>query len=137
MQSTMKNTKLNLFLGSYNDLSKNFWEQHLITLDNINFLPFKPDEATIEQLESEPDLIIIDSYFTSENHLADPEGKAVYRYIKERFPNTRTYFLSPSYFLRSEDLNKNLDSPTVFSNLSSEVLQRINEDISKMYPSAA
>ena len=113
-----------VLLLAFNHQNISFWENQFISESGYAFVQHSPLELQALPTEEEPGMIIIDSYFAGYEVLAKDLDQKVYHQIRERFPKTRTYLISPTLSIGtgSEKLPET-------SNLCKKVLRNIRNDL--------
>ncbi len=110
--------KKKVFLISFNQLTTDFWKQHL-NFENAQLRHWTNPEHGINNISTVwPDVIIIDSYFASESY------KDALRRILKLNTNHKIFCLSP--LPKAHDKTVFIDKRLSISKLDEEVLSQIN-----------
>jgi orotidine-5'-phosphate decarboxylase len=115
--------KKKVFLISFNQLTPNFWEQHL-KLENTKLFHWKTPEHAINNLTTVwPDIIIIDGYFAKESY------KACLREVLRLKSNQKIFCLTPLSKTKARGKTVFMDERLCVSKLDEKVINEINAAI--------
>ncbi len=112
----------NIFVLSFNNLGLDFWKKHLEIQNVERIYQFTSAETCLKSLNCEPDLVIVDDYFSNTKE-GDPDAIVVLEAIHTMLPNTICLHISPTHCYNAKfDPNTN----TYCSNFNQDILNKMN-----------
>ncbi|MFT5250249.1 MAG: response regulator of citrate/malate metabolism [Flavobacteriales bacterium] len=113
----MENKK-NVFIISFNQLSTDFWEEHL-NFNHADFFHWKTPEHALNNISTVcPDIIIVDCYWAKE-----PHGIYLSNVLKKN-TNAKIFYITPEAELDSNF--RSIDKRLLVSRFTVDVLKKIN-----------
>jgi len=113
--------KKKVFLISFNQLTTDFWKQHL-NFENAQLMHWKDPEQGIDNLDTIwPDVVIVDGYFAKESY------RACLRKVLKLKSIKKIFCLTP--LPKAYDKAAFIDERLSISKLDKEVIQEINTEI--------